>query len=333
MTVTAGRTTRLILGKLANHIGVFDERTFQVITLSMLLTFCISSVGHAHADRIFQLVRPWLLFMDRHSSFGHLEGEELQWRDHVVLLGFNETGLAVSDFYRHKGKDVLMIEMDHFLVSTISALRKKEQDGGSCQEVADVQPVTSRGALALLEHLEAHGLKEPESQHTIPPSLSVGVVQGLGEMDRPPGSRVSDRTPALTTKLKEGYVVQSATRPHSTPLSSLRKMLSAMDTEQGDFDTSDHVREERVETESVEAGAKVQDKARRKRMKMDEISNSLQELDDIDARIQQLLVTPAPAPCHPGQPIRLPWEVRGSLEREWQARRGGCWREEEAEGE
>jgi hypothetical protein len=110
-------------------------------------------------------------------------------------------------------------------------------------------------------------------------------------------------------------------------------MLSAMDTEQGDFDTSDHVREERVETESVEAGAKVQDKARRKRMKMDEISNSLQELDDIDARIQQLLVTPAPAPCHPGQPIRLPWEVRGSLEREWQARRGGCWREEEAEGE
>jgi Kef-type K+ transport system membrane component KefB len=291
----------LILGKLANHIGVFDDRTFQVITLSMLLTFFLSSVGHAHADRIFQLVRPWLLFMDRHSSFGHLEGEELQWRDHVVLLGFNETGLAVSDFYRHKGKDVLMIEMDHFLVSTISALRKKEQDGGSKREgrtehvndsPTDVQPVTSRGALALLEHLEAHGLKEPESQHTIPPSLSVGGVQGLVEMDRPTGSRVRDRAPALATK-GEGYVVQSATRPHSTPLSSLRKMLSAMDTEQGDFDTSDHVREERVETESVEAGAKVQDKARRSRMKVDEISKSLQELDDVDARIQQLLVTPA----------------------------------------
>ena len=51
--------------QVANHVGVFDDRTFQVVTFSMLLTFFFSSLGHAHADRIFQLVRPWLLFMDR----------------------------------------------------------------------------------------------------------------------------------------------------------------------------------------------------------------------------------------------------------------------------
>ncbi len=303
----------LILGKLANHVGVFDDRTFQVITLSMLLTFFLSSVGHAHADRIFELVRPWLLFMDRHSSFGHLEGEELQWHDHIVLLGFNETGLAVSDFYRHKGKDVLMIEMNYFLVSTISDLRKKEQlevskrEGMQHENVSptDVQPVTSRGALALLEHLEAHGVKESESQH-IPPSLSVGRVQGSWLMDRPTGSEVTERPPALRTEWgerEEGYVVQRAPCPHSTSLGSLRKILNVMHTKQGDFDTSDHAREESVETERVEAEAKVQDKARRSRMKMDEISKSLQELDDIDARIQQLL-TPSRRACHSNS---APW--------------------------
>lgn len=116
----------LILGQTAKKVGIFDESTYQVLTVSLLLTFFFSSIGHTQADRIFQTIRPYLMFLDRHTLLikdGDDEGIELH--DHVVLLGFNETGLAVTEFYRQKGKEVYMIVLNPALFDCVNALCEK----------------------------------------------------------------------------------------------------------------------------------------------------------------------------------------------------------------
>ena len=42
--------------------------------------------------------------MDRRSTLKEETGAEMELRDHIVLLGFNETALAVAEFYRHKAR-------------------------------------------------------------------------------------------------------------------------------------------------------------------------------------------------------------------------------------
>ena len=113
----------LILGQTAKKNGIFEESTYQILTVSMLMTFFFSSIGHTHADRIFQVVRPYLLFLDgRCWMKSNSDDDGVELHDHVVLLGFNETGLAVTEFYRQKGKEVYMIELNPALYDCVNAL-------------------------------------------------------------------------------------------------------------------------------------------------------------------------------------------------------------------
>jgi len=160
----------LILGQTANRVGIFDESAYQIITVSMLITFLFSSIGHTQADRIFLFVQPYLApSLDKHStvSCGENEGSELQ--DHVVLLGFNETGLAVSEVYRKRGKEVFMIELNPALFECISTLRERvnfkrgmdEEKATKEKEMEDMKAMEE--AVAVNQHLASRF--EPLQEH------------------------------------------------------------------------------------------------------------------------------------------------------------------------
>ena len=108
----------LILSQLAHKYEVFTPKQFQIITFATVMTLLFSSIGHVRADEIYEKVGPMLAFLDRRSTEEEEEEEEFEMEDHVVLLGFNETGFEIAEFYRHNNQDVLVIQLDPALHAT-----------------------------------------------------------------------------------------------------------------------------------------------------------------------------------------------------------------------
>lgn len=66
-----------------------------------MITLLFSSIGHVRADEIYEKLKPMLAFLDRRTTEEEKDAEEFGLEDHVVLLGFNETGLEIAEFYRY----------------------------------------------------------------------------------------------------------------------------------------------------------------------------------------------------------------------------------------
>lgn len=98
----------LIIGNMAYGWGVFTETMYLTIVIGTLITFVFSAMGHGKADEIYDgLVSKVLGCMK-----GTVEDDSkvhFEYHDHIVLLGFNEIALEISEFFReHEGLDVLV---------------------------------------------------------------------------------------------------------------------------------------------------------------------------------------------------------------------------------
>eukprot|EP00281_Chroomonas_sp_CCMP1168_P001733 CAMPEP_0206257470 /NCGR_PEP_ID=MMETSP0047_2-20121206/25359_1 /ASSEMBLY_ACC=CAM_ASM_000192 /TAXON_ID=195065 /ORGANISM="Chroomonas mesostigmatica_cf, Strain CCMP1168" /LENGTH=244 /DNA_ID=CAMNT_0053684061 /DNA_START=54 /DNA_END=785 /DNA_ORIENTATION=+ len=108
----------LILAQLAHKYHVFDKQQFQIITLATVNTLLFSSIGHVRADEIFKKMGPLLGYLDKRTTEEDEEEADFEMDGHVVLLGFNETGLEIAEFYRANNQDILVIQLDPKLHST-----------------------------------------------------------------------------------------------------------------------------------------------------------------------------------------------------------------------
>lgn len=108
----------LILAQLAHKYEVFDDKLYQVVSFATVITLFLSSVTHVQADFIYDKVSWMIAILDKRTTEEEAALEEFEMEDHVVLLGFNETGLEIAEFYRHNNQDVLVVQLDPALHST-----------------------------------------------------------------------------------------------------------------------------------------------------------------------------------------------------------------------
>ncbi|EKX43282.1 hypothetical protein GUITHDRAFT_110696 [Guillardia theta CCMP2712] len=112
----------LIIASLAKGYGVFDEKIFMIITLGTLITLLLSSSGHVLADQIYGKISCLLYPLDKWCRVKEEAEEAFLMEQHVVLLGFNEAGFEVAEFFRKRGKDVLCIHLDASLHETFQRM-------------------------------------------------------------------------------------------------------------------------------------------------------------------------------------------------------------------
>jgi hypothetical protein len=84
----------------------------------------LSAIGIVFGNELFELLRPVLQFLDNRTDSELRREKDFKLENHVVLLGFNETGLEIAEFYRKRGQDVLMVDLDPELHRTMKEAYK-----------------------------------------------------------------------------------------------------------------------------------------------------------------------------------------------------------------
>lgn len=102
----------LIIGEMAFRDNIFTETMFLSIVIGTLITFVFSAMGHITADILYdKIFSKCLDCLTKRATVKEDETETFKMEHHIVLLGFNEIGLEISEFFReHEGKDVLVIQ-------------------------------------------------------------------------------------------------------------------------------------------------------------------------------------------------------------------------------
>lgn len=102
----------LILALVGKTAGVFDDRTFALIVLTVIGSFIVSSFGHVYINELYVMFRGSLRFVDNHSAPYQVESFDFEFKDHVVVLSFNELSGEIADFYAQRGEKVLLMDLD-----------------------------------------------------------------------------------------------------------------------------------------------------------------------------------------------------------------------------
>ena len=102
----------LMLAVLCLQYKIFDAHLFIVVTLIVLITFFLSSLGHQFMDPLYMAFSKGLGFMDRRALQSEEEEEDFAMENHVVLMEYNELSIEISDFYAQRGEKVLLLDLD-----------------------------------------------------------------------------------------------------------------------------------------------------------------------------------------------------------------------------
>jgi hypothetical protein len=103
----------LMLAVLCLGYGIFDPHLFIVITIVVLVSFFLSSLGHQFLGPFYGAFAKSLVFMDKRAPASEEDGEEeFAMENHVVLMEYNELSTEIADFYSERGQKVLLLDLD-----------------------------------------------------------------------------------------------------------------------------------------------------------------------------------------------------------------------------
>ncbi len=103
----------LILAALAVEAKIFNQDILVLVTLTALITFLFSSMGHQVLEALYQLVSRPLRFIDRRSIDYKVDSEHgMEMDNHVIMLSFNEITNDVAEYYAKQNTKVLLIDID-----------------------------------------------------------------------------------------------------------------------------------------------------------------------------------------------------------------------------
>jgi len=125
----------LIIGSIAYSQDLFNSNMYLAIVCGTLITFVFSAMGHLAADAIYDnFVSKIIGCLDARCTVKEEAKDDFKLKHHIVLLGFNEIGLEITEFFReHEGKDVLVIQENpelHNLFTTLYKYNKAKEDMG-----------------------------------------------------------------------------------------------------------------------------------------------------------------------------------------------------------
>jgi Kef-type K+ transport system membrane component KefB len=103
----------LMLAVLCLQYKIFDPHIFIVVTLVVLISFFLSSLGHQFLDALHGVFANVLSFMDGRSTAAQEDAsDEIKLEGHVVIMEYNELAIEIADFYAQRGQQVLLLDLD-----------------------------------------------------------------------------------------------------------------------------------------------------------------------------------------------------------------------------
>lgn len=114
-----GETT-LTLQVLAYQAGIFNKEVFLVLVVTTLMSINLCCVGTIFIDKLYDVLRPFVgYWLDSPSTAEKkreqakgIGVEENKKTGHVVILGFNETGQDLAEFFRERKEEVFVVDLD-----------------------------------------------------------------------------------------------------------------------------------------------------------------------------------------------------------------------------
>ena len=107
----------LMLAVLCLQYKIFDPHIFIVVTLVVLISFFLSSLGHQFLDAFYAVFSNVLSFMDgRTTTAEDEESDDIKLDGHVVIMEYNELAIEIADFYAQRGEQVLLLDLDPHII-------------------------------------------------------------------------------------------------------------------------------------------------------------------------------------------------------------------------
>ncbi|MDP7630056.1 MAG: cation:proton antiporter [SAR324 cluster bacterium] len=102
----------LMLAVLCLQYKLFDANLFIVITIVVLVTFFLSSLGHQFLEPLYGALAKSLNFVDTHAEEEEVAAAGFEMENHVVIMSYNELAMEIADFYAKRGQQVLLLDLD-----------------------------------------------------------------------------------------------------------------------------------------------------------------------------------------------------------------------------
>jgi len=106
----------LTLQVLAFEAGIFTRETFLVLVISTLLSVVMCCILTMFVEPLFRFLMPILEKLDDPRGKEKERLDEFRahggFKNHVVILGWNETGYELAEHFREKRKVVIVIDLD-----------------------------------------------------------------------------------------------------------------------------------------------------------------------------------------------------------------------------
>jgi Kef-type K+ transport system membrane component KefB/Trk K+ transport system NAD-binding subunit len=107
----------LMLAVLCLQYKIFDAHIFIVVTLVVLISFFLSSLGHQFLDPFYAVFSNFLSFMDGRTTTAEEEvSDDIKLDGHIVIMEYNELAIEIADFYAQRGEQVLLLDLDPHII-------------------------------------------------------------------------------------------------------------------------------------------------------------------------------------------------------------------------
>jgi len=163
----------LVLLVIAEKAGVFGRDIFAVLVTATVLSLAMSAAFILFVENVLHFVTPAVGFMDNPSR-DEIKREgtvKNRFCDHIMILGFNETGLEVAEFFRELSLDVVVCDLDPVLHEAFlfsykgtgpkkgRRLKAKHSDHESFESL---KPVSPDGVMVHGAHMGGPGFAESQ---------------------------------------------------------------------------------------------------------------------------------------------------------------------------
>ncbi len=107
----------LMLAVLCLQYKIFDAHIFIVVTLVVLISFFLSSLGHQFLDPFYAVFSNFLSFMDGRTTSAEEEvSDDIKLDGHIVIMEYNDLAIEIADFYAQRGEQVLLLDLDPHII-------------------------------------------------------------------------------------------------------------------------------------------------------------------------------------------------------------------------
>lgn len=112
----------LIVLFMALRVGHIDGEVVALMTMVAIITFTVSTYGILHSRQIYKFIHPRLsVFEKTGKKFNNQDKEEVEFRDHVVVVGANRVGMSILDKIKTSEQPTVVVDYDPSIYDNYTA--------------------------------------------------------------------------------------------------------------------------------------------------------------------------------------------------------------------